>query len=229
MIAYDGVQGFERGVAAFDEQTVQLEPRRDPNGLPRTEIRFEEVDFHYPGSDRAVLDGLDLVLPAGTLHGHRRPQRRRQDDAGQAPGPAVRADRRPAARRRHRHSIVRRRRLAAPDRGHLPGLQPLRADGGREHRLRRHRARRRPRADPRGGPAGPACWPRSSGCPPGLDTPLARQYEDGTSCPAASGSASPSRGPSSPSRTAPRSWSSTSRRRRWTSAPRPPSSTSSWT
>jgi ATP-binding cassette subfamily B protein len=65
MIAYDGVQGFERGVAAFDEQVVQLEPRRDPAGLPAREIRFEKVSFHYPGSERAVLDGLDLVLPAG--------------------------------------------------------------------------------------------------------------------------------------------------------------------
>jgi ATP-binding cassette, subfamily B, bacterial len=65
MFSYDGVQDFERGVAAFDEKTTQLEPRMDPTGLPRQEIRFEGVGFHYPGSDRAVLDGLDLVLPAG--------------------------------------------------------------------------------------------------------------------------------------------------------------------
>jgi ATP-binding cassette subfamily B protein len=65
MFAYDGVRGFEAGVAAFDEQTVQLEPRRDPGALPRVEIRFERVDFHYPGSERPVLEGLDLVLPAG--------------------------------------------------------------------------------------------------------------------------------------------------------------------
>jgi len=65
MFAYDGVQGFESGVAAFDEQVVQLEPQRDPAGLPTNDIRFEKVSFHYPGSDRAVLDDLDLVLPAG--------------------------------------------------------------------------------------------------------------------------------------------------------------------
>jgi ATP-binding cassette subfamily B protein len=65
MLSLDGVQGFERGVAAFDERAIQLEPRRDPRGLPRTEIRFEGVDFRYPGGDRAVLDGLDMVLPAG--------------------------------------------------------------------------------------------------------------------------------------------------------------------
>jgi ATP-binding cassette subfamily B protein len=65
MFAYDGVQNFEKGVAAFDENTVQLEPRVDPHGMPHTEIRFDGVQFRYPGSDRTVLDGLDLVLPAG--------------------------------------------------------------------------------------------------------------------------------------------------------------------
>ena len=65
LFAYDGVQGFERGVAAFDEKAVQLGPQNDPRGLPRHEIRLEKVDFRYPGSDRPVLDGLDLVLPAG--------------------------------------------------------------------------------------------------------------------------------------------------------------------
>jgi ATP-binding cassette subfamily B protein len=65
MIAYDGVQGFEKGVDAFNEQTIQLEPRLDPRGHPKQEIRFEAVDFTYPGSDRPVLNKLDLVLPAG--------------------------------------------------------------------------------------------------------------------------------------------------------------------
>ena len=65
MLAYDGVEGFERGVAAFHEKTIQLEPRRESRGLPEREIRFEGVDFHYPGSERPVLDHLDLALPAG--------------------------------------------------------------------------------------------------------------------------------------------------------------------
>jgi ATP-binding cassette subfamily B protein len=65
MIAYDGVQSFERGVDAFAERTIQLEPRLDPAGHPKREIRFEAVDFSYPGSDRPVLDKLNLVLPAG--------------------------------------------------------------------------------------------------------------------------------------------------------------------
>jgi ATP-binding cassette subfamily B protein len=65
MTAYDGVKGFERGVAAFDEKVPQLEPRRDPSGLPDREIRFERVSFKYPGSNLPVLDELELVLPAG--------------------------------------------------------------------------------------------------------------------------------------------------------------------
>ncbi|GAA0585271.1 ABC transporter ATP-binding protein [Streptomyces crystallinus] len=35
-------------------------------GLPRREIRFENVGFAYPGGRGRVLDGLDLVLPAGS-------------------------------------------------------------------------------------------------------------------------------------------------------------------
>ena len=66
MIAYDGVLGFERGVGSFQEQTVQLEPARDPAGLPAHDIRFENVSFSYPGSDRKVLDALNLVISAGS-------------------------------------------------------------------------------------------------------------------------------------------------------------------
>jgi ATP-binding cassette, subfamily B, bacterial len=34
-------------------------------GLPVREVRFERVRFRYPGADRDVFDGLDLVLRAG--------------------------------------------------------------------------------------------------------------------------------------------------------------------
>jgi ABC-type multidrug transport system fused ATPase/permease subunit len=33
--------------------------------LPAREIRFEHVRFAYPGTERAVLDGFDLTIPAG--------------------------------------------------------------------------------------------------------------------------------------------------------------------
>jgi ATP-binding cassette subfamily B protein len=65
MVAYDGVQAFERGAAEASAGTVQLEPRLDPRGRPRSEIRLERVDFSYPGSSRPVLDKLTLTIPAG--------------------------------------------------------------------------------------------------------------------------------------------------------------------
>ena len=65
MRAYEGVQDFERGVAKFDDRSIALEPLREAAGLPARDIRFQGVDFHYPGSDRAILDGLELTLPAG--------------------------------------------------------------------------------------------------------------------------------------------------------------------
>ena len=65
MRAYEGVQDFERGVARFDDRAVALEPLREATGLPARDIRFQGVDFHYPGSDRPILDGLELTLPAG--------------------------------------------------------------------------------------------------------------------------------------------------------------------
>ncbi len=83
MIAYDGVQAFERGAAearAAEARAAQarvaepaveaggalsIEPARDLTGLPRRDIRFEAVSFGYPGSSRPVLDRLNLTLPAG--------------------------------------------------------------------------------------------------------------------------------------------------------------------
>ncbi|MXG88866.1 ABC transporter ATP-binding protein [Nocardioides flavescens] len=43
------------------EHPVDLDPAR-----VRGEVRFEAVGFTYPGSDVPALDGVDLVVPAGT-------------------------------------------------------------------------------------------------------------------------------------------------------------------
>jgi ATP-binding cassette subfamily B protein len=40
--------------------------RQAANGLPQREIRFERVSFGYPGDRRPVIEGLDLVIPAGS-------------------------------------------------------------------------------------------------------------------------------------------------------------------
>jgi len=39
---------------------------RSAAGLPARELRFRNVTFAYPGSARPVLQGLDLILPAGS-------------------------------------------------------------------------------------------------------------------------------------------------------------------
>ncbi len=41
-------------------------PRPVPSTLARG-IRFEQVSFHYPGSERYALEGLDLEIPAGEV------------------------------------------------------------------------------------------------------------------------------------------------------------------
>jgi ATP-binding cassette, subfamily B, bacterial len=38
---------------------------RPATGMPQFEIRFDDVRFAYPSTDRLVLDGLDLTIPAG--------------------------------------------------------------------------------------------------------------------------------------------------------------------
>lgn len=57
---------------AFEVVDLPLvDPRLDVSGSapaprrPESGIRFQGVSFRYPGTDRLVLDGLDLVLPAG--------------------------------------------------------------------------------------------------------------------------------------------------------------------
>jgi ATP-binding cassette subfamily B protein len=51
----------ERGALAASRQA----PRR-ADGLPARDIRFRDVTFAYPGSDRPVLEAFDLTIPAGT-------------------------------------------------------------------------------------------------------------------------------------------------------------------
>lgn len=41
-------------------------PAASAAGRPAREIHFRDVTFAYPGSERAVLDGFDLTIPAGT-------------------------------------------------------------------------------------------------------------------------------------------------------------------
>ncbi len=68
MNSYDAVRRFEDKVGAatatLPEQRAQGE-RPQARGLPQHSLHFDDVTFCYPGSDRAVLDHLDLRIPAG--------------------------------------------------------------------------------------------------------------------------------------------------------------------
>jgi ATP-binding cassette, subfamily B, bacterial len=79
-IAFGGVSWALDGAAAPVAAVLRLEPamaergaltppRQTPRraeGLPAREVRFRNVVFAYPGSDRPVLDGFDLMVPAGS-------------------------------------------------------------------------------------------------------------------------------------------------------------------
>ena len=64
MLAHDSIQAIERGAAAG--ASLLRSGTRQARDVPREAIRFEQVSFGYPGSDRQVLDKVDLELPAGS-------------------------------------------------------------------------------------------------------------------------------------------------------------------
>jgi ATP-binding cassette subfamily B protein len=63
MLAHDTITGLEREFAA--EERAGAPGTRSAAGLPAAAVRFDAVRFAYPGSDRLILDGLDLELPVG--------------------------------------------------------------------------------------------------------------------------------------------------------------------
>ena len=190
------------------------------DGLPAREIRFRDVTFAYPGGGRAGARRLRPHDPGRLVAGHRRPERRRQDDAGQAALPALR----PAAGAIEVDGVDLRELdldgwRARVDRG-VPGLHPLRAAAARQRRARAARPTTSiaGRARPRPAPA----------TSPTLDTVLARGY-DGRHRPVRRAVAARRAGPRAVRRAAraPASCCSTSRPRSSTCAARRRSSTAS--
>jgi len=57
---------LEAAMGARGALTIPSHPPRPATGLPAREVRFRGLTFSYPGSDSPVLDGLDLVVPAGS-------------------------------------------------------------------------------------------------------------------------------------------------------------------
>ncbi len=79
MIAFGGLSWVLDGAAAPVSAVLRLDaamaaagalPQEDDpvaaQGKPATEIRFRDVTFGYPSSDRPVLEGFDLTIPAGS-------------------------------------------------------------------------------------------------------------------------------------------------------------------
>jgi ATP-binding cassette, subfamily B, bacterial len=77
MIAFGGLNWALDGAAAPVGATWRLKPAmrargalsngsRGAAGMPAREIRFRDVTFAYPGSTRAVLEGFDIAISAGT-------------------------------------------------------------------------------------------------------------------------------------------------------------------
>ena len=56
---------LEAAMGARGALVARKAPRR-ADGLPAREIRFRNVTFAYPGSERPVLDGFELTVPAGS-------------------------------------------------------------------------------------------------------------------------------------------------------------------
>ena len=66
MQAHDSIQSIASSGAAPAGRPGQPGQREAGDQSPVEAIRFEQVSFSYPGSDRPVLTGLNLELPAGT-------------------------------------------------------------------------------------------------------------------------------------------------------------------
>jgi ABC-type multidrug transport system fused ATPase/permease subunit len=76
-IAFGGLSWALDGAAAPVAATLRLEEAMEPagalyrgcrpaEGMPKRAIRCRNVTFAYPSTGQAVLEGLDLVIPAGT-------------------------------------------------------------------------------------------------------------------------------------------------------------------
>ena len=77
LIAFGGLNWALDGAAAPVGAVLRLEPAMEPAGslvsgsrraerMPAREVAFRGVTFAYPRTTRAVLEGLDLTIPAGS-------------------------------------------------------------------------------------------------------------------------------------------------------------------
>ncbi len=118
-----------------------------------------------------VLEHFDLTHPGRLVDRHRRPERRRQDDARQAALPSLRSAVGRDRSGRRRSARDRCRGVARADHRGLPGFHPPRDAAARQRRAVGRAGRGRPRRARVG---------RRRRTWPSLDTILARGYDGGT-------------------------------------------------
>jgi ATP-binding cassette, subfamily B, bacterial len=65
MMAARALDTFEKRIQEYADRDIAMGGTTAARGRPEHELCFDSVSFHYPGSDRPVLDHLDLRLRAG--------------------------------------------------------------------------------------------------------------------------------------------------------------------
>ena len=65
MLAASGLERFSALATTAEQAQGRSGSTTGAWRLPQQAVRFTDLSFSYPGSDRTVLDGLDLELPAG--------------------------------------------------------------------------------------------------------------------------------------------------------------------
>jgi ATP-binding cassette subfamily B protein len=65
MLAGTALEAFGQQVDAYGASDVAAADAKDARGLPGESVRFADVSFSYPGAGRPVLDHLELTLRAG--------------------------------------------------------------------------------------------------------------------------------------------------------------------
>ena len=131
--------------------TCQEKPHARRLGRARGAIEFRDVSFGYDGQI-SVLRDISFGDRAGHASRHRRPDRRRQDDAREPDHALLRSDGGSDPARRGRPARLQAGRPAQPVRDRAAGAGPVLDQHRREHRLRaagrplaRHHRRRRGR------------------------------------------------------------------------------------
>ena len=136
---------LQRFLAQGEQQAERAGGEAEPG--PFQEMRFENVSFSYPGTEREVLHDVSLDVRRGEVVGAGGRERFWQDHARQVALPPLRAWQgadhveRPRCLRAATWLVARR-----IDRA-LPGFRPLPPDGRGEHRSRSRRCAAGPRVD----------------------------------------------------------------------------------